>query len=299
MAKLLPVPALRVGAGRARPGLDDLADRAAGQMSAENFPVALRLLPRGPRRDLARVYAFARFVDDVGDEAPLTAGPRLDLLDRIEGDVLVAAEGGAPTLAPVLGIAPLVGSGRVPSRPFLDLIEANRVDQRVAAYETFDDLLGYCRLSAAPVGRIVLHLAGASTPGNVDDSDAVCAGLQILEHCQDVGEDYRNGRCYLPGAELDGAGVARADLGGAVTPAPLRGVVAAQATRARELLGAGRPLVGRLSGWARVAVAGYVAGGLATADALYAARYDVLGTDVRPGRGATARHALRLLGSRS
>jgi squalene synthase HpnC len=274
---------------------DDLADRATRQMSGENFPVAIRLLPSGPRQDLARVYAFARFVDDVGDEAPMSGTARLDFLDRIEREVVAAEQGVTPSLGPVSGVAPLIASGRVPSRPFLDLIEANRVDQRVSSYGTFDDLLGYCRLSAAPVGRIVLHLADAATPSNVTDADAVCAALQILEHCQDVGEDFRNGRCYLPAAELDGAGVRRSDLGRDTTSAPLRGVIAAQATRARDLLAAGPPLVGRLSGWARVAVAGYVAGGLATADALYAARYDVLGAEVRPARGRTVRHAVRLL----
>ena len=298
MAKLLPVLVLRLSAGRSREGLDALSERAARQMKSENFPVALRLLPAGPRRDLARVYAFARYVDDVGDETPLMPDARLDLLARIERDVLVAAEGGTPNLAPVLGVAPLIQSGRVPSRPFLDLIEANRVDQRVSEYATFDDLLGYCRLSAAPVGRIVLHLADAATPRNTEDADAVCAALQILEHCQDVGEDFRNGRCYLPGEELDGARVPRTELGSDRTSAALRGVVAAQAVRACELLTAGPPLVGRLSGWARVAVAGYVAGGLATGDALYSAHYDVLGRDITPARSRTLRHALRLLGSR-
>jgi squalene synthase HpnC len=277
--------------------LDGLADRAPAQASAENFPVALRLLPSGPRRDLERVYAFARFVDDIGDEAPGEADVRLGLLDQVDHE-LSALPDNPPTLGPVRGIAPLVNSGRVPVQHFRDLVEANRVDQRTSSYETFDDLLGYCRLSAAPVGRIVLHLAAAATSRNVSDSDAVCAALQVLEHCQDVAEDFRAGRVYLPAADLQAEGVEPRDLAAAVTSDALRRVVARQVDRSRQLLVAGRPLLGHLSGWARVAVAGYLAGGLATADALAGAGYDVLPRTITPSRAKTGLHALRLLGAR-
>jgi squalene synthase HpnC len=271
---------------------------AQQQMGAENFPVALRLLPRRPRRQLADVYRFARFVDDIGDEAPGGPQQRLALLDAIERDLRQLGSGTA-SLAPVIGLQTLVGPHRVPLPPFLDLIEANRVDQRVTSYESFDDLLAYCRLSAAPIGQIVLHIAGAATARNVEDSDAVCAALQVLEHCQDVGEDFGNGRVYLPAADLRDEAVAAAQLGAGSTPAELRRVVARQVDRSRQLLRAGRPLIHRLSGWSRLAVAGYVAGGLATADALEAAEYDVLARAVRPTKRRTARHALRLLGPRS
>jgi squalene synthase HpnC len=300
LAKLLPVP----GARRAHPTrrepvslLEAVGDRATGQMAAENFPVALRLLPAGPRRDLTRVYTYARFVDDVGDEAPGDATARLALLDDIEREVRSIGRGGA-TLPAVRAITPLVETGRVPLAPFLDLIEANRVDQRTGEYETFDDLMAYCGLSAAPVGRIVLHLAGAATPENVADSDAVCNALQVLEHCQDVGEDFGHGRCYLPAAELRAAGVGPDQLAAADTAPPLRRVVARQVDRARAMLGAGGPLVGRLSGWARFAVAGYVAGGLATADALDAGGHDVLSRTITPSKLRTAGHAVRLLRAR-
>ena len=164
----------------------------------------------------------------------------------------------------------------MPLQPFLDLIEANRVDQVVSSYETFDDLLDYCRLSAAPIGRIVLHIAGAADTQNVTDSDAVCAALQVLEHCQDVGEDARMGRVYLPSSELDGA-----DVHAATTSAALRSVVRAQ--------------VARLSGWSKIAVAGYLAGGFATADALRAGDFDVLARTLKPSKGRTAYHVARLL----
>jgi len=142
LAKLLPVLVSGQRAGpRGSAGLKDVRD----QMTGENFPVALRLLPPAPRRDLTRVYAYARFVDDLGDEAD---GDRLARLDEVEADVR-----GPATLAPVAGIAPLIRSSRVPLQPFLDLIEANRRDQHTAAYATFDDLLEYCRYSAARRAR--------------------------------------------------------------------------------------------------------------------------------------------------
>ncbi|MBE7187192.1 MAG: squalene synthase HpnC [Jatrophihabitans endophyticus] len=267
-------------------------------MGDENFPVALRLLPRAVAADLGAVYRYARFVDDVGDDHAVEPATRLERLDVIERDVRSLADGGA-VLPPVTGLAPLVDEHGVPLATLLDLVEANRVDQRVAAYETFADLLDYCALSAAPVGRIVLHRAHAATDDNVADSDSVCDALQVLEHCQDVGEDAAAGRTYLPAVELRRAGVEPADLRAARTSPALRRVVAVQVARSRALLRNGRPLVSRLSGWARVAVAGYVAGGLATADALQAADFGVLEAAVTPGTTRTTWHALRLLGRRA
>lgn len=265
--------------------LDALATRAAGQISAENFPVALRVLPRRPRAALAAVYSYARFVDDVGDEA---SGERLALLERVEADVRGVWNGRAATLPPVAGLAPYLDRYALQPEPFVDLVEANRVDQHRYEYATFAELLGYCRLSAAPVGRIVLRIADADTERNVEDSDDVCNALQVLEHCQDVGEDAERGRCYLPRDDLAAADLSLADLRGSSTPSmALRGVVAAQVSRAAELLESGPGLVHRLHGWARVAVAGYVAGGEATVGALRAAHHDVLGGAIKPGKAST------------
>jgi squalene synthase HpnC len=269
--------------------LSDVAARAEAQMAAENFPVALRIMPGPARRQLRRLYAYARFVDDVGDEAP---GDRLALLDAVEEDVRRAADGAA-VLAPVRGAQPLLAAG-VPLDCLLDLVQANRMDQRVLSYETFADLIGYCRYSAAPVGRVVLHVARAATPARVAASDDVCNGLQVLEHCQDVGEDARAGRVYLPQVDLRAAGVGPDDLLAIRTSPQLRAVVAQQVQRARQLLDQGQQLVSSLSGWARVAVAGYVGGGLATADALERAGFDVLAGHLAPSKLRTARHALVL-----
>jgi squalene synthase HpnC len=257
------------------------------KIGAENFPVALRVLPRRVRDDLVRVYRFARFVDDVGDEA---AGDRLALLDIVDKDVQ-ALDGGEPTLPPVREMQPLVGERGIATSLLRDLVEANRRDQQVLRYETFEQLLDYCRLSAAPVGRMVLGIAGVDDTVAAELSDRVCAALQVLEHCQDVGEDADLGRVYLPAADLAAAGVGDDDVRDTSTSPALRRVVAVQVDRAAELLTAGRPLVRRLSGWSRVAVLGYVAGGEATVAALRNADYDVLGRKIHATRTALVRHA--------
>jgi squalene synthase HpnC len=262
--------------------LERLAAASAAQAGGENFPVALRVLPKDPRDKLMRAYAFARFVDDVGDEAP---GDRIALLDVIDADVR-AVPSGAAALPVVRALRPLVDIG-TPLEPFLDLIEANRIDQRASRYESFADLLHYCDYSAAPVGRIVLYIAGAVTEQNIADSDAVCNALQVLEHCQDVGEDARAGRVYIPGIEL-------VDALALSTSPRVRDAVATHVALAQGMMSSGRALVRRLRGWSRVAVAGFVGGGLATAAALRRADYDVLARRVRPGKGRTAREAARL-----
>jgi squalene synthase HpnC len=277
-----------------RATLEAIASQSVAQMGAENFPVALRVVPKRPRAHLGRVYGFARFIDDVGDTAD---GDRLGLLDLVERDVR-ALPGGA-TLTPVRELRPLIEQCRAPLDPFLDLIEANRADQLVRRYQSFADLLGYCRLSAAPIGRLVLYVAGAATEQNIADSDQVCAALQVLEHCQDVGEDARAGRIYLPAPELAAAGISDDQLLAESTSGRLRSVVSVQVERSIELLDPGRALVSRLSGWARLAVAGYVGGGLATADALRAGDFDVLSSLLKPSKARTAAHALRLVAGRA
>jgi squalene synthase HpnC len=276
--------------------LDELRRVAAvshAQMAAENFPVALRLLPKAPRDALTRVYGYARFVDDVGDEA---AGDRLALLDVVEQDVR-ALTTGRSELAPVQGLQPLIAGG-LELAPFLDLIEANRVDQRKSRYADFDELLDYCRLSAAPVGRVVLGIAGVRDAELTARSDQVCAALQVYEHCQDVGEDARAGRVYLPTDDLAAARVTDTELTADTSSPALRRAIAQQARKADDLLAAGSALVRSLRGWARVAVAGYVAGGKATSNALARAHYEVLAGDVHPSAARTAWYAARLWSGR-
>jgi len=260
--------------------------------TGENFPVALRALPARYRQHLMAVYGFARTVDDIGDRAPVPDRPRL--LDELETDLrrLYGAPG-EPRSQVITALAATVAQCGIPAQPFLDLIEANRQDQIVSRYPGYADLLGYCQLSANPVGRIVLYVFGQFSPARAVASDRVCTALQLVEHWQDVAEDYRAGRIYLPGEDLARWDVAEVDLAAPRATAALRSLMAFECQRARSLLDAGAPLVGSLRGWARVAVAGYVAGGRAALAAIEAAQYDVLRATHTPGKAATAQAALR------
>ncbi|GLW07844.1 phytoene synthase [Microtetraspora sp. NBRC 13810] len=248
----------------------------------ENFPVASRLLPRRYRRDLLAIYGFARSVDDIGDDTP--PRERLALLEAVDTDLVRLYAGRSPRSWAVEGLTRTIREHAIPAEPFHLLVEANRRDQTVTRYETFDDLLGYCALSANPVGRLVLHVFGAVTESRLASSDRVCSALQIIEHCQDVGEDLGRGRIYLPGEDLRRFGCPEDHLAAPVTSPQLRDVLAFQVSRAERMLAEGSGLIASLAGFARLAVAGYVAGGHATVTALKHARHDVLGQAVRPRR---------------
>ena len=251
-----------------------------GPEAAENFPVASRLLPARHRADLMAVYRFARYVDDIGDEAPVAE--RAGLLDAVDRDLDAVYAGRAPALPVLRPLAATIARRAVPADPFRRLVAANRRDQVVTRYESFDDLRGYCRLSADPIGHVVLHLFGAAEPARLALSDKVCTALQVIEHCQDVGEDHRRGRVYLPKRDLDRFGCTEDDLTAARTPTRLRGVIALQATRAHRLLREGAAVTAGLPRWPRLAIAGYIAGGHATLAALRHGAYDVLGAHLAP-----------------
>lgn len=257
----------------------------AAKAAGENFPVALRLLPSAKRRYLMAVYVFARTADDIGDRAPVAE--RSGLLADLEADVRRLYGSSSPRLSAVRGLREAVTECGIPMQPFVDLIEANRQDQVVTRYQTAEDLFGYCRLSANPVGRIVLYVFNVFSAERADLSDSICTGLQLAEHWQDVAEDYADGRVYLPTADMAEYGCAEQDLAEPHASPALRELMAFEVNRARALLDAGAPLVGTLSGAARLAVAGYLAGGRAALTAIEAADYDVLAVTPRPGRART------------
>jgi squalene synthase HpnC len=259
------------------------AGAVMARAESENFPVASRVLPRRVRSHLLALYGFARLVDELGDSA---AGDRLAALDWLSGDLDRAFEGHAehPLL---IRLEPTLRECVLPREPFARLIEANRVDQRVSRYETWEELRGYCRLSADPVGELVLGVLGLATPARIALSDSICTGLQLTEHCQDVAEDFAAGRVYLPAEDLARFGCTTAELSSKHAGAPLREVLAFEVARARGLLSEGAPLSGRLRGRAGLAVASFVAGGRAALDAIERAGFDVLGGP--PHAGASRR----------
>ncbi|MFD3554084.1 squalene synthase HpnC [Streptomyces goshikiensis] len=282
-------------------------DKAA----AENFPVAPSFLPRAWREGLTAVYGYARLVDDIGDGDlapgghdavllgldPAAADDRLAMLDAFEADLLrvFGAADGPPRHPLLQALRPVVREHGLTPEPFLRLIEANRQDQRVTRYETYEDLLAYCELSANPVGRLVLSLTGTSTPERIRRSDAVCTALQIAEHLQDVAEDLGRDRIYLPAEDMRRFHVTETDLKAPSAGASVRSLVAFEAERARGLLGEGTPLVGSVHGRLRLLLAGFVGGGRAALRAVGAAGFDVLPGPPKPTKTGLLREVATVL----
>ena len=245
------------------------------------------LLPRRLRADLIAVYEVVRVVDDLGDQA---VGNRTALLGEFADDLATIWEGGRPEHPVLARLAPVVAARGLDREPFARVVQANLVDQRVHRYASYAELRGYCTLSAEPIGRIVLAVFGVDDPVATELSDRVCTALQLIEHWQDVAEDRRAGRVYLPQEDLAAFGVAEAELDGPVSSPALRRLMLFQITRAAELLESGAPLVGLLRGWARLAVAGYLAGGRAAVAALRRSRGEVLAGPPRSRRRDIVRH---------
>jgi squalene synthase HpnC len=247
----------------------------------ENFVVASRLLPRNVRDHLVATYGFARLVDDIGDES---SGDPLAELTWVEGELDAIYAGGTPDHPLMRRVARTIRTLDLPSDPFRRLIEANRRDQTISRYETYGELLAYCELSAYPVGHVVLRVLGVTNPGSERLSDAICTGLQLAEHWQDIAEDVGRGRIYLPQEDLRRFACTEEDLRASTASSALRRLVAFEVSRARELLVRGSPLVRALHGRIRVALAGYVAGGHAALDAIERVDHDVLAFRTRPSR---------------
>jgi phytoene/squalene synthetase len=248
------------------------ASSVAARARTENFPVASLLFPRSLRPHLRAIYGFARLVDILGDEYE---GDRLEALDELEAQVEACYEG-EPTWEVMRQLQPTIRACSLPREPFLRLIEANRMDQRISEYETWADLKHYCVHSADPVGRLVLGVLGPDGDSEaVALSDDVCTGLQLVNFLQDVPRDLALGRVDRPSPEL-------------------RALLVFEADRARGLLAAGEPL-GRLLGGGRVgrAVALFARGGLAALEALERADWDVFNGRPRPSRARLALAALR------
>jgi squalene synthase HpnC len=258
---------------------------------AENFPVALRVLPARLRARLRAVYDVVRTIDDLGDEGPAGPAEREAALRAFADELATVWTGGEPREPVLRALVPHAGG--LPREPFDRLVAANIADQHVTRYRTWDDLLGYCTLSAEPIGRLVLAAFAVDAPPGSDReraSDQVCTALQLLEHWQDVAEDHARGRTYLPAEDLDAFGVRDADLAAPHAGPAVRALLEHETARAVALLDEGSWIVGGLRGWARLAVAGYVAGGRAAADALRRCRYDVLAGTPAARRRDVVRH---------
>ena len=238
----------------------------------ENFTVASRLLPAELRRHLCAIYAFCRTVDDLGDEY---AGDRLRALDLWEQD-LRRCYGGTPHHPYLTALRETIARFAIPEEPFLRLIEANRMDQRISRYRTYGDLARYCENSANPVGRLVLYVCGYRDERRQLLADATCTALQLTNFWQDVARDHAAGRIYLPLEDMERFGYTEADLDRHVVNDAFRELMAFQVGRTRTLFRRGGELLGTLQGRTRLAVALFSAGGLRVLELIERRGYDVL-----------------------
>ncbi len=238
----------------------------------ENFSLASLLVPRGLRKHIFALYAFLRTTDDLGDEAP---GDRLSLLERWETE-LEAAYRGEARHPVMVALSETIRSFDLPLELLRKVIEANRMDQRIKRYHTFDELLRYCDHSANPVGRLYLMLFGYWDEELFRLSDKTCTALQLTNFWQDISRDIARDRIYIPLEDMERFGYSEAELLSRTVNAAFRELMAFEVERARSLFAEGLPLPDRLRGFLRVEVRLFSYGGLAILRKIEALGYDTL-----------------------
>ncbi|HEV2689915.1 MAG TPA: squalene synthase HpnC [Bryobacteraceae bacterium] len=241
----------------------------------ENFSVASWFLPARLRQHFFNVYAYCRISDDLGDEVG-DAAASLQLLDQWETE-LNACYDGSPRHPVFVALAGTVRRFEVPKHEFADLLTAFRRDQTIVRYRTFDDLLGYCRYSANPVGHLVLYLCGYSDTERQGLSDYTCTALQLANFWQDVSVDFAKGRMYLPLEDLRRFGVSEDEIRGAENTPAFREMMKFEVARAREWFAQGLPLVKKVNRELAIDIELFSGGGMEVLKAIERQDYAVLG----------------------
>jgi squalene synthase HpnC len=227
----------------------------------ENFTVASALLPRRLLRHFHAVYAYCRWADDLADEAG--GGPHALSLLRWWREELLDCYQGRPHHPVFVALQDTIRRFDIPSQPFLDLLSAFEQDQLIKCYDTFEQLLAYCRCSANPVGRLVLYLCSAFDQESASLSDHICTGLQLANFWQDVARDFAIGRVYLPSEDRKRFGYSNDDLAARRLTAAFVELMRFEVDRTRELFSRGMPLVARMPEAMQADIELFVQGGLA------------------------------------
>ena len=259
------------------PPLQEARDycRRLARSHYENFSVATWFLPARLRQDFFNVYAYCRISDDLGDEVGDTAAS-LELLDEWERELNACYEG-HPRHPVFVALAETVQKFSIPKHEFADLLTAFRQDQTITRFSTFEDLLGYCRYSANPVGHLVLYLGGFNDPERQGLSNYTCTALQLANFWQDVSVDYAKGRIYLPLEDLRRFGVREEDINRGQNSSAFRDMMRFEVTRAREWFAQGLPLVGKVSRELAVDIELFSRGGQEILNAIERQGFAVLG----------------------
>jgi len=241
----------------------------------ENFSVATWFLPRPLRQHFFNIYAYCRISDDLGDE---TGDPQasLRLLDQWEAE-LSACYAGQPRHPVFVALAETVRTLNIPPQPFSDLLKAFRQDQTVNRYPRFEDLLGYCRYSANPVGHLVLYVCGYRDAERQALSDFTCTALQLANFWQDVSPDYGKGRIYLPLEDLNRFGVAQSELASAQNTPAFCEMMRFEVNRTRDWFQQGLPLIAEVNRELTIDIELFSRGGQEILNAIERQNYKVLG----------------------
>jgi len=242
----------------------------------ENFPVASLLLPANLREPVAIIYRFARTADDLADEGDDPPDVRLAKLDRYRAKLLAASLDADSCEDPLFrDVARILREHSLPPQLFADLLDAFSQDVTKKRYANYAEVLDYCRRSANPVGRLLLHLFKRTTDSELAQSDAICSALQLINFWQDADIDYAKGRVYLPQDEMAAHGVGERHLGERICDPAWQALMAFQVSRTRELLLKGGPLGRSLPGRVGLEIRATVQGGLRVLEKIERAGYDV------------------------
>ena len=274
------------------PSLDEARAycKALAESHYENFHVASWFLPELLRPHFHSIYAYCRISDDLGDEAGST-DVALALLDHWGRELDACYEGRAKH--PVfVALAETIRACSIPKEPFADLLVAFRQDQTVMRYETMQDVLGYCRYSANPVGRLVLYACNEVSEENFRLSDATCSALQLANFWQDVSVDILKGRIYIPLEDMRRFGVTEGTVKGRAATKEFRALLKYEVEYARSLFERGLPLIGRVRRDLALDLDLFSRGGLEILRAIEQRNYDVL--SVRPVISKRTKLALAL-----
>ncbi len=234
--------------------------RAAGHY--ENFPVASRLLPYRLRGPVAAIYCYARDADDLADEDPRPVTERRHALEALQARVRSLGDPAGETEPEWRALADTTRRFEIPREPLLDLADAFIQDLDKTRYANFGEVMAYCRRSANPVGRLLLHLENEASPGNLASSDAVCSALQLINFYQDLQQDHaEHGRIYIPADEMAAYGVTEIHFRDRVSDFRMRNLMQFQYQRADRLLRAGAPLGRALHGRLGLEIRAIIQGG--------------------------------------
>lgn len=242
----------------------------------ENFPVGSILLPRKLRRPIHAIYHFARTADDIADEDNLAPHERLTQLEALETDLQRLATG-QPPQHPLIQQLEInaIRPFSLPLQPFFDLISAFKQDVTQTRYQNFGELINYCRRSANPIGRIMLHLFGETDSRSIAQSDGICTALQLINFWQDIAIDYQKGRIYLPQDDMEKFGVTEAHLATHKTDFAFQRLLAHECEKAHKMLKAGSPLAHTLKGRYRFELKMIILGGQRIIQKLDEEKYDI------------------------